>query len=219
MFITFEGPDGAGKSTQAALLVDVLREHGLKAILTREPGGTELGNRLRSILLDERQAVSPEAEAYLMTGARAEHVRQVIRPAIQDGTVVVCDRFVDSTLAYQGAGRGLDEEKLLHMQDLAVDGCWPDATILLDIDAEASVVRNVDPEDRNRLDDEPMDFHRRVVAWYRQAAQRDSNRWHVVDASRTVDFVANEVQSVVLTLLKCPDREPPQDAHQREAGR
>lgn len=197
MFITFEGPEGAGKSTQAALLAGALENRGLQVVLTREPGGTALGDRIRNVLLNEPGAVSAEAEAYLMTGARAEHVRQVINPALKSGFVVICDRFVDSTLAYQGAGRGLELSTLKDLQTLAVGDLVPNLTILMDIDVVAGLARKSEPDGRNKLDDEPLEFHEKVLAWYRAAASSDPDRWQVINASYSQEEVHQRVLDCV----------------------
>ncbi|MFW6073951.1 MAG: dTMP kinase [Chloroflexota bacterium] len=201
MLITFEGPEGAGKSTQAMRLAALLEAEGRSVILTREPGGTRLGDRVRQILLEEPSVVSAEAEAYLMTGARAEHVRKVIGPALDRGSIVIVDRFADSTLAYQGAGRGLDEGALRDLQSLALNGVEPDLTILLDIDVEQGLLRKTAPDGRNKLDDEPVDFHRRVLAWYRAEARRQPGRWRIVDSSLPVDTVHDQILDHVKSYL------------------
>jgi dTMP kinase len=137
------------------------------------------------------------AEAYLMTAARAEHVRRVIRPALERGAVVLCDRFSDSTLAYQGAGRGLPVEALRRLQELALDGCEPDLKLLLDIDVEAGLARRHSGGDTNRMDGEALDFHQRVAAWYRAEAAARPDVWRVVDAGRSEGEVAAQIIAIV----------------------
>jgi dTMP kinase len=193
MFVTFEGPEGAGKSTQVRRLAAFLQRHGVPVVTTREPGGTPLGERLREILLIDSLAPGPVAEAYLMTAARAEHVRQVSRPALERGDVVICDRFADSTLAYQGAGRGLPVDQLRELQVLAVGDCWPDVTILLDIDVRLGLERRGQDAEANRIDRETVCFHQRVAEWYRVEAARRPERWSVIQADRSEDDVEREV--------------------------
>ncbi len=206
MFIVFEGPEGAGKTTQIGHLARVLRHCEHDVVVTREPGGTLLGERLREILLDGRLVPGPEAEAYLMTAARAEHVRQVIRPALYDRKVVLCDRFVDSTLAYQGAGRGLDIEMLRAMQQLAVGDCWPDLKVLLDVDVAEGITRRTREGDENRLDCETLDFHQRVATWYRREAQASPEDWLIVNAMPDARSVATSIVAAVQSrtdLFEC----------------
>lgn len=197
-FITFEGTEGSGKSTQIELLADALRRAGHPVVVTREPGGTSLGEELRRILLDSRTPLGPEAEAYLMTAARAEHVRQVIQPALIRGEVVLCDRFFDSTFAYQGGGRGLAIDKLKRLQDLAVGNTRPDLTILLDVPVEVGLQRRRREGNGNRIDSEGVAFHQRVADWYRCEARSDRNRWCVVDATPSPDLV----HTAVLTRVR-----------------
>jgi dTMP kinase len=153
------------------------------------------------LVLETEDALAPETEAYLMTAARSEHVRQVIRPALTRGDVVLCDRFVDSTLAYQGGGRGLPEGELRQLQCLAVGDCFPELTILLDVPVEVGLKRRAMDGAGNRLDRERLDFHARVAAWYRGEADRDPARWSVVDATATVAVVHTEVVETVLARL------------------
>lgn len=200
MFITFEGPEGSGKSTQVALVADQLRAAGMSVVTTREPGGTTLGEQLRALLLESEHVPAAATEAYLMTAARAEHVREVILPALERGDWVLCDRFFDSTLAYQGAGRGLDVEALRELQQLALCGVIPDRTYLLDIDVIEGLRRRDDGGDRNRIDEEAVSFHERVAAWYRSEAEREPDRWRVVDAGKPVAAVFQEITA---DLLKC----------------
>lgn len=201
-FITFEGPEGAGKTTQVALLADALRARGWRVVTTREPGGTPLGDQLRAILLHGAEPPGAEVEAYLMTGARAAHVRQVIRPALAAGAIVLCDRFADSTLAYQGGGRGLPLDELRALQRLAVGDTWPDLTLLLDAPVELGLARRARAGDGNRMDGEAVAFHARVAAWYRAAAAAEPARWRVVDATAEAAVVHTQVLDAVSAALE-----------------
>jgi dTMP kinase len=200
-FVTFEGPEGSGKSTQLVMLAEALRAEGRPVVVTREPGGTALGESLRELLLQADTPLGAETEAYLMTGARAEHMRQVIRPALAAGEIVLCDRFVDSTLAYQGAGRGLALESLRALQQLAVGADWPDMTILLDLPAEVGLARRASSGVRNRIDRENVAFHERVAAWYRAEAARCPTRWRVIDATEAPGVVHTHVLDAVSSVL------------------
>lgn len=186
MFITFEGTEGSGKTTQIRMLDRALRAQGWPVFVTREPGGTPLGDALRSLLLERHEAITPEAEAYLMTGARAEHVRRVIEPALRRGEIVLCDRFSDSTLAYQGAGRGLSLDELRSLQLLALHGTYPGLTVLLDLPVEVGLGRRYREGTSNRIDRESVEFHSRVARWYRQEAANDPARWIVIDATNDI---------------------------------
>lgn len=188
-FISFEGPDGGGKTTQIELLAERLLAEGHEILTTREPGGTPLGIRLRTILLDAPEPLSAEAEAYLMTADRAEHVWQVIRPALARGAVVISDRYLDSTLAYQGGGRGLPIDELRSMQSLATNGLMPDLTLLLDLPVETGLERKMRAYEENRLDRESLAFHSRVADMFRFLAASEPGRWKVVDATRPATLV------------------------------
>jgi dTMP kinase len=204
LFVTFEGPDGAGKSTQVQLVANQLREVGVPIVTTREPGGTPLGERVRSVLLEPGESIIvPRAEALLMTAARAQHVAHVVRPALNEGTLVLCDRFIDSTLAYQGAGRGLPIDQLLSMQLFATEGLLPDLTILLDISAEAGLERRrTSGTPMNRLDQDELTFHERVREWYVQEAQHQRDRWVLFDAGRNANDLADEICQTILSRLE-----------------
>jgi dTMP kinase len=199
LFIAFEGPEGSGKSTQAKLLADKLRDAGQRVILTREPGGTQLGEELRRLLLDlHAEPVTPVAEALLYAAARAEHVAHLIRPALEAGEAVICDRFADSTLAYQGGGRGLDLEQLRAVQRFATGGVEPDLRILLDLPVAVGLARrHADHETVNRLDAESLAFHERVRAAYLAFARVNSSGWRVIDATQTPEQVAACIWPVV----------------------
>lgn len=201
--MTFEGTEGSGKTTQVELLARRLREMGYDVVTTREPGGTTLGEALRAIVLESENEISAETEVYLMTAARSEHVRRVIGPALAAGAVVLCDRFVDSTLAYQGAGRGVSAAEILRIQSLAVRDTRPDLTILLDVPADVGLARRAASGGENRIDREGIEFHRRVAGWFREAAALDPDRWTFVDGQRDAPTVHSAVLEGVLSKL-CP---------------
>jgi dTMP kinase len=208
LFVTIEGPDGAGKSTQAGLVAELLRSEGQDVVVTREPGGTQLGERIRSVLLEPGEyAIAPRAEALLMTAARSQHVVEVILPALSGGAIVLCDRFVDSTLAYQGAGREIPLSELRALQAFAVRELHPDLTILLDLPAESGIRRRQDSgSPLNRLDQDDLAFHQRVREWYVQEAENDPERWIVLDATRAPDDLAREVARVISGRIHQSDR-------------
>ena len=198
-FITFEGIDGCGKTTHARAYVDRLNREGTRAVLLREPGGTAIGERIRSILLDKAHTqMGMEAELLLFTAARAQIVREVIRPALAEGTVVVLDRFTDSPEAYQGYGRGLDLEEIRQVNRFATGGLVPDVTVLLDIDEdEASRRMGVRPEATDRLDDEGAAFMRRVREGYRKLVRHYPERIRVVDASGGIGEVDDRIDAIL----------------------
>jgi dTMP kinase len=190
MFITFEGLDGSGKSTQAELLRSRLEADGLDVISTREPGGTELGEKIRDLVLHGGY-VTPWAEALLYAAARAQHVDVVIRPALERGASVICDRYLDSSVAYQGVGRELGLDRVLDLNLAAVGGLLPDRTFLLSLDV-ADIGSRLDRE-HDRLERESEDFHARAAAGYRELAARFLERIVVLDAKRPPDELAEEV--------------------------
>jgi dTMP kinase len=194
VFLTFEGIDGCGKSTQASLLAEELRGHGLEVVLTREPGGTELGERIRDLLL-HGDAISPWAEAALFAAARAELVATVIRPALERGAWVVCDRYLDSSLAYQGIARGLGVDHVLDLNGPAMQGVLPDRTFLLLIDPDEARARM--GEGRDRMERSGDDFRRRVDEAYRELAGFFPQRIVTVDASLPVEVVARLVRGAL----------------------
>jgi dTMP kinase len=190
MFITFEGLDGSGKSTQTELLAEAIRGTGRDVVTTREPGGTPLGERIRELLLGEN-GVSPWAEAALFAAARAELVEQVIEPALRRGAVVICDRYLDSSLAYQGVARGLGLDRVLALNLPAIGGRLPDRTFLLQIDPADAAQRMGDSRDRIEQEDE--EFREQVAVAYRQLAETFPQRIEAVDASRPTAEIAKEV--------------------------
>jgi len=201
-FISFEGPEGSGKSTQIHRLAAVLAEQGHTVWTTREPGGTRTGETIRPILLGPHAGpLSPWSEALLFTAARAQLVDEVIRPRLDHGELVLCDRYSDSTLAYQGYGRGIDLESLRRLQSEATRGLSPDLTLLLDLPVEAGLAR-IPRTAKDRLDRETIAFHQRVYGGYHEMAAREPDRWRQVDASRHPDEVASRVLELVLEALR-----------------
>ena len=203
LFISFEGPDGSGKSTQIKLLAEHLNGLGQSVFVTREPGGTEIGEQIRDLLHDLRnRAMHPRAEILLYSAARAQLVGEAIVPRLAEGAVVLCDRYADSTLAYQGYGHGLDLDMLRLITGFATQGLKPDLTLLFDIDpADGLRRRSRDPD---RIEAQDLDFHRRVRQAFRDLAAADPERFTVVDATAPAPEVAARVQAAVLTLLDGP---------------
>lgn len=190
MFVSFEGADGSGKSTQAQLLRDTLAAEGCDVVLTREPGGTELGERARELVLNGPH-MGAWAEAALYAASRAEHVEEVIRPALDRGAIVVCDRYIDSSLAYQGVGRGLGVDAVLGLNLAVTGGLLPDVTFLLLIDPEVAAGRY---DISDRLEREGAALQVKVDAAYRELASRFPERIVTVDADRTPDAIGNEIR-------------------------
>ena len=203
LFITFEGPEGSGKSTQVRLLVAWLEDRGVDVLATREPGGTPAGDRIRDILLSSTACpITPEAEALLFSASRAQLVREVIRPHLERGGIVVCDRFADSTLAYQGYGRGLDLDMLQVITYFATGGLVPDITFLLDIPVEEGLARKRrHQEEWNRMEQEVLTYHERVRAGYLALAAQEPERWYVLDARQAVSELQERIREVVARKL------------------
>ena len=200
MFITLEGPDGSGKTTQVPLLAEAIRGAGYDLIVTREPGGTEIGDQVRQVIMDlKNKKMFPEAEILLFQASRAQLVREVILPNLEKGKVVLCDRYADSTLAYQGYGHQTDLEELQQIIHFATGGLKPDLTLYLDIDAEAGLRRRSGEDDEwNRLDDYALEFHKRVREGYHKMVDAEPDRWVVIDADRAVEKIQEDLQRVVL---------------------
>lgn len=191
-FITIEGNDGAGKTTAAKGLEQALKAQRIPVVLTREPGGSSIAEQIRQILLNpDNTDMDPLTEAILYAAARRQHLSDVVIPALQQGKVVLCDRYIDSSLAYQGEGRGLGIEKIAGLNEIAVEGLWPDLTLFLQVDLEAAKARMLSRGDLNRLDAESEAFHARVRTGFEKAVQRDPERFICIDASGTPDEVLN----------------------------
>ena len=194
MFVSFEGLDGCGKTTQARLLAEALTAEGVEVVLTREPGGTPLGEQVRELVL-HGDHVAPWAEVALYAASRAQHVVQVIRPALERGATVVCDRYLDTSVAYQGAGRGLGVDFVLDLNLRVVEGLLPDATVLVEIDPETALSRV--GEKRDRIERADAAFWSLVVDAYRQLAARFPERYVVVDGRLPVEELAEEIRDRV----------------------
>ena len=212
LFIVFEGPEGSGKTTQAQLLVDALRKLGLDIDLTREPGGTPLGELVRRMLIDERElrAVNPQVQALLLSAARAQHISTRIRPHLKDCGVVICDRFSASMLAYQGRGFRLRLGDLENLTSFALQGVTPDLTVLLDLEVEIGLRRSLGHrsavwDKESAIDYHELRFHRRVRDSYLAQAKRDKDGWLIVDALKTPEDIAAEVLQRLKSELDGPD--------------
>ena len=204
-FITFEGIDGCGKSTQLRLLANHLRGLGLDIVATREPGGTPLGQKLRAALLDVKETVDPLAELLVFAADRAQHVRRYLRPALKSNHVVLSDRYADATVAYQGAGRGFAPELIHEIVTLATDGLKPDLTLLFDLTVDESVTRTrrrAASRGTDRLDIEHADFHTRVRNAYLEMAKAEPDRFHVIDAGASIEATHEQVLKVVTPFLR-----------------
>jgi dTMP kinase len=200
LFITFEGGEGCGKSTQSRLLLKKLEQQNIPVVLTHEPGGTALGNEVRKALKRKRgSAISPQAELFLFAASRAQLVAEVIRPALEEGKVVICDRFTYSTLVYQGYGRGLDFTAIKMVNNMATRYLNPDLIILLDISPEQGLARKQSLKDRFELED--LSFHRRVREGYLKMAAAEPERWLVIDASLPKSKIAEIIWDRVSQLL------------------
>ena len=199
MFIVFEGGEGAGKSTQEELLAQWLTDRGREVVRTREPGGTPAGEAIRAVLLgNEYTGLSDRAEALLFAAARGEHVDQVIRPALERGLVVICDRYLDSSVAYQGYGRKLGTDRIRDLSMWATQGLVPDLTVLLDIDPRVGLSRVETPD---RLESEPLEYHETVRQAFLDIASADPQRYLVIDAESTADAIAQQIRTAVAALM------------------
>ncbi len=205
-FITFEGGDGTGKSTQLQALESYLSKRGKTCLATREPGGTSLGKFIRRLLLEVgKQPITSPTELFLYLADRAQHIQEIIAPALAQGKIVLCDRHTDSTLAYQGYGRGIDIDLLRRLNDMASGGIKPDLTLLFDCPVEIALSRIAqrhfqaasDEQPEDRFEREELEFHQRVRAGFLELARAEPKRFHVIDASRAVAEVTHEIKSIV----------------------
>ena len=202
-FITIEGTDGSGKSTQIELLMDYLRKKGADVIFTREPGGTQISEKIREIILDvDNSEMTGITEALLYAAARSQHVEEKIIPALEAGKIIICDRFVDSSIAYQGAARGLGAEKIMGINEAALHGIMPDMTLFFYLSPEKGILRKKNERALDRLEKEKMDFHEKVYEGYKNLCKKYPERIKPIDADRSIDEVHSEVIEVIDGLLK-----------------
>jgi len=202
MFITFEGSEGSGKSSQIVLLYDFLHQRGYDVLLSREPGGTDIGEQIRLILSNrENRAMQVRTETLLFQASRAQLVEEVIKPHLASGGIVLCDRYADSTLAYQGYGYQRDLEQIGAIVRYATDGLTPDLTLFLDLEVEEGLRRRARVGGLNRLDTYDVDLYQRVRQGYLVLARQEPHRWVIIDASQPVEQVQAEIQTIVLERL------------------
>lgn len=203
MFITLEGPEGSGKTSHIPYLVEYLREKGYTVFPTREPGGTSIGEQIREVIHDLKNVeMHPRTETLLYQAARAQIVEQVIKPRLDDGEIVISDRYYDSTIAYQGYGHQQDLEQIRALVKYATGGLVPDLTVLLDVDVEEGLRRKKKDNEWNRLDAYTVEFHRRVHAGYLEMVKAEPDRWIVVDANRKWDEVQEELRKAIVSRLR-----------------
>jgi dTMP kinase len=202
MFITLEGPEGSGKTSHIPYLVEFLREKGYTVFPTREPGGTSIGEQIREVIHDLKNAeMHPRTETLLYQAARAQIVEEVIKPRLAIGEIVLSDRYFDSTIAYQGYGHGQELEQVRQLVYYATGGLTPDLTILLDLDVEIGLQRKSKQEEWNRMDAYTVDFHKRVRAGYLELVKQEPKRWQVLDSSQKWDVVQQNLREKILSRL------------------
>ena len=203
MFITFEGPEGSGKSSQLPALASFIASRGYDVVSTREPGGTRIGNQIREILMRmDNTELHPRTEILLFQAARAQLIEELILPSLAEGKVILCDRYGDSTLAYQGYGHGLDVDRLKMILEFATSGLKPDLTILLDVDVMVGLKRKKAKEEWNRMDAFELSFHERVRKGYHELVSQEPARWKIVDASQSQEQVQEDIRQIVLDALR-----------------
>ncbi|GAX88697.1 dTMP kinase [Effusibacillus lacus] len=202
LFITFEGPDGAGKSTQLQLLADHLGSLGIEYITTREPGGTPLADKIRALLLDpDNKSMAPKTEALLYAASRAQHVEEVIRPALLEEKVVLCDRYIDASIAYQAVGLGLSPEMIRRWNEEATEGLWPHRTFLIDIDTEQGLSRIEEKRGLDRIEGREVSYHKRVRETFLALAAKEPNRFVILDGTKSIQEIADRVRHEMDKLL------------------
>lgn len=204
MFITLEGPEGSGKTTAVKTAVEKLKELGYEIVQTREPGGTPISEQIRNVILDKgNTAMDPRTEALLYAASRRQHLAEKVWPAIKEGKIVICDRYLDSSLAYQGGARGLGVDDVLNINLFATEGTWPDLTLLFDLDPKIGLERIAKNSSRevNRLDLEKLEFHNKVRQTFLDLSKRYPDRYVVIDASKSQEEVAKATMDAILARL------------------
>ena len=204
MFITLEGPEGSGKTTAVEAAVKALQKKGYEIVRTREPGGTPIAEEIRNVILDKKNtAMDPRTEALLYAASRRQHLVEKVWPALKEGKIVICDRYLDSSLAYQGGARGLGVENVLNINLFATENTWPDLTLLFDIKPEEGLKRIASNANRevNRLDLEKLDFHHKVRDTFLELAKRYPERFVIIDASKSKEEVAKNTLDAILNRL------------------
>lgn len=202
LFITFEGNDGSGKTTISTMICELLTKAGFTTIHTREPGGIDIAEKIRELILDpQNTAMDARTEALLYAASRRQHLIEKVLPAIDAGNIVICDRFIDSSLAYQGIGRGIGIDEVYHMNEFAMEDHLPDATIFLAVDLEVSLSRVTARGNKDRLENETNAFHLAVREGYKEVCERFSDRIHVIDANQDVETVLGNTYKVVMEII------------------
>ena len=203
LFISFEGIEGTGKTIQSRLLYEYLVKNGYNVILTEEPGGTRIGLKIRNVLLSvENKEITPVTELLLYNASRAQHLKELILPALNEGGIVITDRFSDSTVAYQGYGRGIDLKLIDSLERMVTEGLKPDITLLLDLDVETGLLRNKGINKTDRLELEDIEFHKRVMDGYRQIAAREPERIKLIDGSGSIEEIQRKIIDIVTSCIK-----------------
>lgn len=199
LFITFEGPDGCGKTTQMKLLAEYFEKKGKEVVLTREPGGKGLGEKVREILLNYDGEVSDRCESFLFLADRAQNIDIIVNPAVKEGKIVLCDRHIDSTVAYQGYGRGLNIDRINMLNNLATNGKKPDLTLVFDVDVETSMKRV--GKEKDRMESAGIDFHNRVRKGYLELAKQEPKRIKVLDARKSIEEIHKDVINILAEVF------------------
>lgn len=199
LFITFEGPDGCGKTTQMKLLAEYFEKKGKEVVLTREPGGKGLGEKVREILLNYDGEISDRCESFLFLADRAQNIDIIVNPAVKEGKIVLCDRHIDSTVAYQGYGRGLNIDRINMLNNLATNGKKPDLTLVFDVDVETSMKRV--GKEKDRMESAGIDFHNRVRKGYLELAKQEPKRIKVLDATKSIEEIHKDVINILAEVF------------------